>query len=82
MPGEASSPRKTGMSNLLFDLPESLSPKMKWLRQHGLILRKLENGQWECALDAENFGRGETDEDACVDFCLKTKLAHWSAENI
>lgn len=62
----------------LFEIPESLSPRLAWLRDHGLALRKLESGRWECFLDDENFGRGEDQDEACISFCLKTKLPHWT----
>lgn len=62
----------------LFEVPVSLSPRLRWLDRHALTLRKLESGKWECALDELTFGRGETEEEACADFCVKTRLAHWS----
>ena len=66
------------MSDELFSLPESPSPRLVWLRQHGLVLQKLPSGRYECALDDENFGRGDTQDEACIDFCLKTQLPHWN----
>lgn len=68
------------MADLFPTLPESLSPRLQWLRDHGLTLHKLDNGKWECTLDAENFGRGDDPDEACADFCIKTGMAHWSAE--
>lgn len=65
----------------LFDIPVSLSPRLAWLERHCLTLRKRTDAiGYECALDAENFGRGETEDEACIDFCLKTKLQHYSQE--
>lgn len=62
----------------LFDIPESLSPRLAWLRDHGLTMTKLENGKYECALFDVAFGQGATEDEACVDFCIKTRLPHWS----
>jgi hypothetical protein len=65
--------------------PESemsmLSPRAQWLKDHGLTLRKTDNGKWECVLIPETTGIGATEDDACADFCLKTKLSHWTEEH-
>jgi hypothetical protein len=68
------------MKTELFDLPETLSPRLAWLRQHGLHLVKTKTA-YECILDADNFGRGDDPDEACIDLCLKTKLPHWNDEN-
>lgn len=65
------------MSAELFEKEESLSPRLAWLKQHGLTLRKTDGGKWECVLDEENFGTAATADEACIDFCLKTGLPHW-----
>lgn len=62
----------------LFEIPESLSPRLKWLRDHGLTLTCISAGKWECSLDEENVGTGQTPDEACIDFCLKTKMPHWA----
>lgn len=55
----------------------ALSPKAKFLQDHGLITRQLPNGRWECVLDEENVARGEDEQDAIISFCLKSGLKHW-----
>lgn len=65
------------MPTELFDLPESLSPRLAWLQCHGLTLTRLESGRYECALDDETFARGEDEDEAIVAFCIKTKLSHY-----
>lgn len=42
-----------------------------------MIVRK-ESGKFLCVLDDENFGEGDTDEEACADLCIATGLKHWS----
>lgn len=66
------------MTDLFPDLPESLSPKLAWLARYGLTTRRLESGRWECALDEENWARGEDEEEAIVSFCVKTGLGHYN----
>lgn len=68
------------MSDLLFDIPTSLSPKLAWLERHGLTTKRQENGSWLCILDDENFSKGATDEEACAEFCIEHRLRHWSEE--
>ncbi len=62
----------------LFDVPLSLSPRRAWLERHGLTLTKLPSGRWECALDEFNRHRGDDEDEACIEFCLKTGIKHWN----
>lgn len=64
----------------LFDLPVSLSPRLAWLERHELTVTRLESGRYECALDDETFARGEDEEEAIVNFCVKTKLRHYAQD--
>jgi hypothetical protein len=66
------------MSELLFEIPESLSPRLRWLRQHGLTLTCVSAGRWECILNEENIGTGDTPDAACTQFCINTQLPHWN----
>ncbi len=67
------------MSDELFNIPESISPRLAWLRANNLVLirRKYD---WMCAFDDENFGVGDDQDAACVDLCLKMKIKHWNQE--
>lgn len=69
-----------GMDNELFPASSvaSLSPRLKWLERHGLVTRRLENGRYVCHLDDSNEGRGESEDDAISDFCVKHKLKHYT----
>jgi len=66
------------VSDLFPDLQPSLSPRLAWLERHGLVVTKLESGRYQCALDDENFARGEDEEAAIVAFCVKSGLAHYN----
>ncbi len=66
------------MSDLFPDLAPSLSPRLAWLARYGLTVRRLGENRYECALDEENYGRGEDEETAIVDFCVKTRLPHYN----
>lgn len=68
------------MSNTLFPLPDSPSPRLRWLHDHGLVVKQLANGRWICALDNDNLGEGADEEQACVDFCVKHQMSHWAQE--
>ena len=69
------------MSDTLFDLPPSLSPRLSWLARHGLTMRKTEAGKHECVLDDENVGVGDNAEEACAALCIETGLRHWARED-
>ncbi len=62
----------------LFPVEKSLSPRRAWLERHGLTLMKLESGRFEVRLDSENFARGDDEDEACVEYCLKTGIRHWN----
>jgi hypothetical protein len=64
----------------LFDVPDSPSPRLAWLRRHDLALKRLENGRWRCVFNDETYGCGADEDEACADFCIKTGLRHWSHE--
>ena len=66
------------MTDELFQLPPSLSPKLAWLRKHNLTVIHPESAKFECVLDDENFGKGATEEEAIIDFCVKTQMKHYS----
>lgn len=81
----------------LFDIPESLSPKLAWLRKHALrtdydprfdtspLQESPETGAdiypWMCGEQAQHSDRpgfGMTEEDACIDYCRKNDITHWT----
>lgn len=68
------------MSDLLFDIPVSLSPRLAWLERNGLAMAKNEKGRHLCVLDDENYGEGDTADEACADLCIATGIRHWSEE--
>ena len=67
------------MSNL-FDLPESLSPRLQWVKRHGLVVKKRPDGVWACYLTDETLGVGETEEEACLNLCEKAGIRHWNLD--
>lgn len=66
------------MSDLLFDIPVSLSPRLAWLERNCLAVVRQENGKYLCVLDDENCGEGDTADEACADLCIATHLRHWT----
>lgn len=66
----------------LFPITESLSPRLRWLKEHNLSLGELPNGQRFC-VGLHGAGFGETHRDAELDYCevsseLVAKIQHWS----
>ncbi len=82
------------MNSELFEVPESLSPKLKWMRAHGLVTEfdeelvhmpeSPETGEtcypWVCysCVDDMAYGFGESEEDAIADACSRLGLVHYS----
>jgi hypothetical protein len=62
----------------LFDLPDTPSPKLRFLREHALTTRQTPAGTWRCYLTDETFGFGDTEDEAIIDLCNLTGLKHWN----
>jgi len=60
----------------LFPVEPCPSLRLQWLTRHGLILTKLPNGEFECALDEENRATGDSEDAACAAFAEKTGLKY------
>ncbi len=67
----------------LFAHSESLSPKLAWLRKHGLLVRKADVSafEYECLNSAHTKrGLGNTEEEACLDYAERYYVKHWTIE--
>jgi hypothetical protein len=70
----------------LFEFPVTLSPRLAWMRLHGVDVIRSAAPQpgavWFCrraGMDPTNtVGAGDTDNDAIYDWCEKTGIKHWS----
>lgn len=78
------------MTDMLFDVPECLSPKLAWLKKHGLETAfdagwQDKSEAWSCypkgmkgELTPHNCGLGETEEEAILSFCENIGVKHYS----
>ena len=74
--------------NELFPIEESLSPKLAWLRAHGLEVWKTESEDepWTCAKfsnglpDMDGAVFADTEEEVILSWCARTGLVHYSIE--
>jgi hypothetical protein len=68
----------------LFNIPDSKSPRLRWMDMHGVWTRKtqfVDFVQEESAWTAEAAGRigtGPTEDDAIVDLAKKMKIRLWN----
>jgi len=78
------------MTSELFDTPESLSPRLAWMKRHSIGTYQIESGEWEAYkgrivhgsfLTPLNAIRGKTEEDSLVALAHKFKLKLWFEEN-
>jgi hypothetical protein len=79
------------MSTELFEIPESISPKLAFIRKHEIELLQpaaewvgkviAETGEimpaWFCRGKGVT-GGGDTGDDALIDWCNKTGTQHWT----
>lgn len=66
----------------LFDIPETLSPKLAWMRKHDCLSQRDMSG-WMChfdSMDISPIGNGITEDEAILDLCNKTGVSHWTIE--
>lgn len=68
------------------------SPKLVWIRRHGIKTNfddslELEEHPWSAwqgnldyAIEADNFGTGETEEDAIVNWARRNEVRLWNEE--
>jgi len=82
------------MTEELFSVGESMSPKLKWLRKHGLVthfsqetLGDPDSCAWTCAMAKMHpgfsiregiIGVGNTEEEACIDYAIKNDIPHYT----
>ena len=72
----------------LLPIPESLSPKLRWLREHGLrtnldplprtYIGPLNSQPWVCSNIARTLcAFGEDEAEAILNYCHNSGLKHW-----
>ena len=77
------------MSEELFNLPPSPSPRIKWMREHAIqthYCADIEDGPWSAwtgsladAIETEDgMGYGMTEEDAVIDYAKNANLKLWN----
>lgn len=65
------------MPDELFPVTESLSPRLKWLKEMNAALAELPDGTKVC-VGGCNTGYGETHKDAELEFAKLEQIPHWS----
>jgi hypothetical protein len=78
------------LKELLFDIPETLSPRLRWLNKHGIQTYKspyVEAGDepwaaWQGelteAINADTLATGETEDEAIVNYCKRNGIQLWN----
>lgn len=84
------------MTDTLFDLPDSPSPRLEWMRRHGVMTEYISDdptGEFNgwCAHYADDdpykspfpwlgWGYGENELEALTEFAIKNNLKLWNEE--
>lgn len=73
------------MTDTLFDLPESKSPRLLWMEEQGIACIKLdldlpENAWQAMHAETQTIVRGPTDLDAIADLARKLNLKLWNEQ--
>jgi len=76
------------MTAELFDTPESLSPKLRWMARHAIKVRQDAPDKWTAwrSLWSENLSplnsvTSTTEENALFELAVKTNLQLWNEGN-
>lgn len=71
------------MTDTLFDLPDSPSPCLQWMRRHGVQTAEGSDGLWYVYRTVEHpkvAAFGDTEIEALTDFAIKNNLKLWNEE--
>lgn len=73
------------MRDLLFDVPETLSPRLAWMKKHGLTVAKsdvADSDEWVASDDddddPEGYAVGKTQDEALVKYARKFGIKLWN----
>jgi hypothetical protein len=67
------------MESLFNDLPEELSPRLKWQEKKGIKTMRRDDGKWVAYKTETRFNNSdETEVDAVIGLAKKLKLKLWS----
>jgi len=73
------------MTAELFDMPESLSPKLRWMARHGIKVKQDAPDKWTAwrslwspEPSALNSVTSNTEENALFELAVKTNLQLWN----
>lgn len=68
----------------LFNIPETLSPRLAWMKRHGVITRKWANGTWWSCLESDweerNASSGSTEDEAITNLAKRLNIPLWNEE--
>lgn len=74
--------------DLLFDVPEQLSPRLAWMKKHNIRINENLVSGGDCAFSAYMSGQpdcevsyGKTEDDALQNLCIQYGLKLWFEEN-
>lgn len=71
------------MTDTLFDLPDSPSPRLEWMRRHGLLVGAGNDGRiyvYRSVSHTRIAGCGDTELEALTDFAINNNLKLWNEE--
>lgn len=56
------------------------SPRLAWLRKHGVVTRQTPTGKWRAYVLDDIFGVGSTEDEAILSLCERAGYRHWTVE--
>ena len=67
------------MESLFADLPEELSPRLKWMKQHSIHVEQSKDGSWIAYKErTKHFWRDNDESHAVIGLAKKLKLKLWN----
>ena len=67
------------MESLFADLPEELSPRLKWMKQHSIHVEQSKDGSWIAYKErTKHFCRDNDEGHAVIGLAKKLKIKLWN----
>lgn len=63
----------------LFDIPQTLSPRLAWMHKHGISCIEMPDAEnaYYLATGGGEAARGNTAEEACIQLAMRLGIADW-----
>lgn len=70
------------MTDELFSIPPSDSPRLAWMKRHGVHTQQQANGSWYAWHNGAGDGKGDTEDEAIYAMAINAGIRLWNEEGL